>query len=79
MYPIMALGIGPDEEGKIFEPFYRGNQGKRFKQGMGLGLSIARDVVEAHGGKISLASERGKGSTFSIHLPLVRAESIIPE
>jgi signal transduction histidine kinase len=74
-----GTGIGPDEEGKIFEPFYRGNQGKRFKQGMGLGLSIARDVVEAHGGKISLASERGKGSTFSIHLPLVRAEPIIPE
>ena len=72
-------GIDPDEQVKIFDPFYRGNQGKRFKQGMGLGLSIARDVVEAHGGNISLASEPGMGSTFSIHLPLVRAEPIIPE
>jgi len=67
-------GIGIDEQAKIFEPFYRGNQGKRFKQGMGLGLSIARDVVEAHGGKISLESETGMGSTFTIHLQLVRSE-----
>jgi signal transduction histidine kinase len=72
-----GLGIGVDEQGKIFEPFYRGNQGKRFKQGMGLGLSIARDLVEAHGGKISLESEPGKGSTFTIHLPLVRSEPVV--
>jgi two-component system sensor histidine kinase ResE len=37
---------------------------------MGLGLSIARDLVEAHGGKISLESEPGSGSQFIIHLPL---------
>jgi two-component system sensor histidine kinase BaeS len=71
-------GIGIDEQGKIFEPFYRGNQGKRFKQGMGLGLSITRDVVEAHGGKISLESETGKGSTFTIHLQVVRSEPSVP-
>ena len=70
-------GVGVDEQQKIFDPFYRGNQGKRFKQGMGLGLSIARDVVEAHGGKIILESEPGKGSTFTIHLPLVRTESAV--
>ena len=67
-------GIGVEEQEKIFEPFYRGNQGKRFKQGMGLGLSIACDVVEAHGGTISLESEPGNGSVFTIHLPLVRAD-----
>jgi two-component system sensor histidine kinase BaeS len=70
-------GVGVDEQQKIFDPFYRGNQGKRFKQGMGLGLSIARDVVEAHGGKITLESAPGKGSTFTIHLPLVRTESTV--
>ncbi len=63
-------GIATDEQQKVFEPFYRGNQGRRFKQGMGLGLSIARDLVEAHGGSISLESEPGKGSIFTIHLPL---------
>ncbi len=67
-------GIAPDEQEKVFEPFYRGNQGRRFKQGMGLGLSIARDLVEAHGGWISLESQPGQGSRFTIHLPLIRAE-----
>ncbi len=68
-------GIADEEQQKVFEPFYRGNQGRRFKQGMGLGLSIARDLVEAHGGSIDLVSEPGKGSQFTIHLPLVRVES----
>jgi signal transduction histidine kinase len=63
-------GIDSDEQQKVFEPFYRGNQGRRFKQGMGLGLSIARDLIEAHGGRISLESIPGEGSLFTIHLPL---------
>jgi two-component system sensor histidine kinase BaeS len=63
-------GIPVEEQEKVFEPFYRGNQGRRFKQGMGLGLSIARDLVTAHGGRISLESAPGKGSQFTIHLPL---------
>ena len=70
-------GVGVDEQQKIFDPFYRGNQGKRFKQGMGLGLSIARDVVEAHGGKITLESEPGKGSSFTIHLLLERTKPAV--
>jgi signal transduction histidine kinase len=67
-------GIALEEQQKVFEPFYRGNQGRRFKQGMGLGLSIARDLVAAHGGRISLESEPDNGSQFIIHLPLVRTE-----
>ena len=67
-------GVTPEEQGKIFEPFYRGNQGRRFKQGMGLGLSIANDLVKAHGGQISLESIPGKGSCFTIHLPLLQPE-----
>ena len=67
-----------DEQRKVFEPFYRGNQGRRFKQGMGLGLSIARDLVEAHGGSISLESEPGKGSIFTIHLPLQQTLQAMP-
>jgi signal transduction histidine kinase len=67
-----GLGITSDEQEKIFEPFYRGNQGRRFKEGMGLGLSIARDLVDAHGGKLTLDSIPGQGSRFTIHLPLER-------
>jgi len=69
-------GIAPEEQEKIFEPFYRGNQGRRFKEGMGLGLSIARDLVEAHGGYISLTSTPGEGSLFIVHLPIVRAGTL---
>jgi signal transduction histidine kinase len=71
-------GVSTDEQEKIFFPFYRGNQGKRFKQGMGLGLSIARDLVEAHGGSISLESKLGEGSRFTIHLP-VEKDRPVPE
>jgi len=65
-------GISPDEQEKIFEPYYRGNQGRRIKQGMGLGLSIAKDLVQAHGGKIDLDSAPGIGSKFTILLPADR-------
>ena len=63
-------GISPDEQEKIFTPFYRGKQKNRIKQGMGLGLSITRDVVLAHGGRIDLESQPGKGSSFTISIPL---------
>ncbi len=65
-------GISPDEQEKIFEPYYRGNQSRRIKQGMGLGLSIAKDLVQAHGGKIELESTPGIGSKFTISLPVDR-------
>ncbi len=76
-----GYGISSEEQAKVFEPFYRGNQGRRFKQGMGLGLSIARDLVEAHGGSIILESKLGEGSQFTIHLPIDRTEqqaSVLP-
>jgi signal transduction histidine kinase len=63
-------GISIEEQEKIFLPFYRGDQGRRIKQGMGLGLSIARDLVTAHGGHIQLESTPGFGSSFTIRLPL---------
>jgi signal transduction histidine kinase len=72
-------GIAEEEQQKVFEPFFRGNQGRRFKQGMGLGLSIARDLVEAHGGRITLESAPGEGSRFTINLPINRINQDIPE
>jgi len=66
-----GAGIAPQDQEKIFQPFYKGEQGKRIKEGMGLGLAIARDLVEAHGGTIQLESAPGSGSTFTVWLPLV--------
>lgn len=62
-------GIPSEEQARIFTPFYRGSVGRRFPQGMGLGLSIAHDLVTAHGGRIEVQSTPGAGSTFTIWLP----------
>jgi two-component system, OmpR family, sensor histidine kinase BaeS len=64
-------GIPLEEQQSIFEPFTRGSSSRRFSQGMGLGLTIARDLVEAHGGKVELVSEPGAGSTFRIVIPVL--------
>jgi signal transduction histidine kinase len=63
-------GIAPEEQERIFDPFYRSQPGRRFPQGMGLGLSIARDVIVAHGGRVDLDSAPGLGSRFTVYLPL---------
>jgi two-component system sensor histidine kinase BaeS len=63
-------GIPPAEQERVFLPFYRGDQGKRIKQGMGLGLSIARDLAIAHGGRLELDSAPGAGSTFTLSIPI---------
>jgi signal transduction histidine kinase len=65
-----GIGIAPTEQERIFEPFYRSRRDKRFPQGMGLGLSIARDLVHAHGGRLEVASTPEQGSRFTIWLPL---------
>jgi two-component system sensor histidine kinase BaeS len=65
-----GVGIPPEEQERIFEPFYRGSTSRRFPQGMGLGLSIARDLLAAHGGHIDVESAPGVGSTFTLWLPL---------
>jgi two-component system, OmpR family, sensor histidine kinase BaeS len=65
-----GVGIQPDEIKKVFQPFYRGEQGRRIKQGMGLGFSIAKDLTEAHGGTLEVSSQPGGGSTFEVWLPL---------
>lgn len=62
-------GIPSEEQNGIFEPFYRGTQTKRIKQGMGLGLTIAKDFVSAHQGRLEVESEPGSGSQFTIWLP----------
>ena len=63
-------GIALAEQARIFTPHYRGQTGRRFSQGMGLGLSIARDLVVAHNGRLEVKSTPGRGSRFTIWLPL---------
>ncbi|HEY6881308.1 MAG TPA: ATP-binding protein [Polyangiales bacterium] len=66
-------GIAREELPKLFEPYWRSRQTGR--RGMGLGLYIARGIVEAHGGHIWAESELGAGSTFAFRLAMVPAES----
>ncbi len=78
LHPLLALwvadhgpGIPRGEHEKIFERFYRlGSELRRETQGVGIGLSVVKHIVEAHGGRVRVKSDVGKGSRFTIELPL---------
>jgi signal transduction histidine kinase len=66
-----GIGIADDLRRTIFEPFYQVDQKlSRTREGSGLGLAIVRRIVKAHGGEIAVASEPGKGSVFTVKIPL---------
>ncbi len=70
-----GMGIASADLPHIFEPFYRGADAQaRQIHGNGLGLSIVKGIVEAHGGSVSVQSVHGQGSTFVVHLPAYRGE-----
>jgi signal transduction histidine kinase len=66
-----GLGIKPADQARIFDEFQQvDDTSTRKKGGTGLGLSISRRIVELHGGRISVESEVGKGSTFKVTVPI---------
>ncbi|MEO9483949.1 MAG: ATP-binding protein [Ekhidna sp.] len=68
-----GLGIPEKEIDKIFDRYYQANQHRT--SGTGIGLSLTKELVELHGGSITIESEPGKGSTFIVSLPLEKAEA----
>jgi signal transduction histidine kinase len=73
-----GIGIDPIDHKRIFEKFYRVDEAlTRRVDGTGLGLTISLEIAKAHGGNITLESARGKGSRFTVHLPLRLPKSTI--
>ena len=66
-----GLGIAPEEQQRIFEKFERGGT-KAASEGLGMGLFIARELADAHGGSLQVVSKLGEGATFSLRLPCGR-------
>ena len=64
-----GIGISPDELPRIFERFYKADK-SRSSEGSGLGLTISKHIIDAHGGNIWVESNEGKGSTFYFTLPV---------
>ena len=65
-----GVGIPAADVGRIFERFYKVDRVRARSGGTGLGLAIARHVIEQHGGRIHVASEEGRGATFTVILPV---------
>lgn len=64
-----GVGIPEADQAHIFDDFYRAETGRLQEGGAGLGLAISRRIVEAHHGSVSVESEVGEGTTFTVHLP----------
>jgi two-component system sensor histidine kinase SenX3 len=68
-------GITPEQQDRIFERFYRIDDARsRQTGGTGLGLSIVKHVISQHGGEVSVWSQPGQGSTFTVRLPEMEQE-----
>jgi signal transduction histidine kinase len=64
-----GVGFSDEEKGRIFEPFFTTK-----KEGTGLGLYVSHSIIERHGGYLFLETEKGKGSVFSVYLPIEKVQ-----
>lgn len=69
-----GIGIAESDLSNIFDLFYRASNSRR-EEGMGIGLSVVKNIIETHGWKIDVESEKGKGSCFTIFIPLNQAQA----
>jgi signal transduction histidine kinase len=69
-----GIGIPREDLGRIFDPFYRGTNSRR-EAGFGLGLTTVKSIIESHGWSISVSSELGHGSTFTIRMPVTKGRA----
>jgi signal transduction histidine kinase len=75
-----GLGIPPSEQRRLFEPFFRGEQALSLQiRGSGLGLSLVKRIVDAHGGAMAVSTTPGRGSAFTLILPAAPAALHAPE
>jgi signal transduction histidine kinase len=74
-----GIGMSAEDVRHLFMPFRRASRARETAPGVGLGLSVARRIVEAHGGRIEVDSRPGVGSTFRVRLPLAHATAHPPE
>jgi PAS domain S-box-containing protein len=73
-----GIGIDPKNFHLLFQPFKQiDSSSTRAKQGLGLGLSIVKNIVELHGGKVTVESKVGEGSEFTVYLPVIQAPEVI--
>jgi signal transduction histidine kinase len=72
-----GMGIDEEDRERVFEKFFRSSEASARIAGTGLGLAVAREIVETHGGEIRVQSEPGAGSTFWIELPLKRTAATV--
>ena len=74
-----GIGIPPDDLLHIFDPFYRSTEVRAAQiHGNGLGLSLVKNIIEANGGTITVASTPGRGSAFTLKLPVAAREEQAP-
>ncbi len=66
-----GMGVDPAEANRIFLKFYRGKTASANAKGFGIGLAIVQQVMQAHGGRVTLSSRPGSGSRFDLHFPVI--------